>query len=236
VTEPEPALPGFPGVDLSKPFQVPVELPTPAPKTSTTAAKGRTAAPDDVLSGFIDRLGSTENPFTLNIGAERARKIMAGEKNFALDAPIAFDVDEPLAVGAQGIKPARAVDRALDPHNRQLLDPQTNRATKHVRESAADIARHKEKREVVSLRDNPNAVFTHRFDEVTELLAVFREAVARVRNQGSLTPTGLKNAINKQVREIIRDGRTPEGRVVRDTLRQLGFEYVEHRGFVAVSR
>jgi hypothetical protein len=233
----------FPKVDLSKPFQSPVELPAAVPKASastqanaSTAAKGRTAAPDDVLAGFIERLGASEHPFTLNIGEKRAQKIQTGEKDFTLDAPIAFDVDEPLAVGAEGLKPQRAVDRARDPHNRQLLDPQTNRTTKHLRENPGDVARHRQKLDEVSLLDDPNAVFTRRFDEVTELHAVFRQAEARVRNPGSLRPTGLKNAINKNIREIIRDGSTPEGRIVRETLQRLGFEYVENRGFVAVSR
>ena len=73
--------------------------------------------------------------------------------------------EKPLAVGAGGIKPQRAVDRATDPHNRQLLDPQTNRTTKHVRESEADIARHKEK-----------------FDAAREMLILERRRAERARD------------------------------------------------------
>lgn len=201
-----------------------------------TPATGRIVAPAAVIDAFIDRLNQPGNPFDLNIGEKRAQQIQSGEKDFVLDKPITFDVDEPLAVGDPNIKRQRAVHRATDPHNRQLLDPATNRTSKHLRENPADVARHKQQLPAVSLRDNPSALFTRRFDEVTELNQVFRDAVARVRDPGKLTPTAYKNAINKNFRDMIKNGSTPAAATVRDTLRAAGFEYVEQRGFVAIGR
>ena len=194
----------------------------------------RPIAPDDVIDDFVKRLDESENPFELNIGKKRAQQIASGEKNFPLDTPSTFDVDEPLAVGAENIKPSRAVTRALDPHNRQLLDSPTNRLTKHLREGTADVARHRTRLTPVSVKADPNAIITRRFDEVVELNQIFDEAVRRVGNKGSLTPTALKAAINHNLRDIIKNGSTPAGAAVRDALRDLGFAYVERRGFVMV--
>lgn len=209
---------------------------TPRDQSAKTPTTGRIAAPAAVIDAFIDRLNQPGNPFDLNIGEKRAQQIQSGDRNFTLDTPTGFDVDEPLAVGDRNIKPQRAVKRAEDPHNRQLLDSATNRTSKHLRENPADVARHQQKLPPVSLRDNPSALFTRRFDEVTELNQVFRDAVARVRDPGKLTPTAYKNAINKNFRDMIKNGSTPAAAAVRDTLRAAGFEYVEGRGFVTVRR
>jgi hypothetical protein len=190
--------------------------------------------PADVADEFMGALEGSENPFSLDMGSRRAAAIDAGERDFILDRAITFDVDEPLAVGQTGIKRQRAVDRALDPHNRQLLDPNTNRITKHTRVSPEDIARGRVHLDAVSLDQDPAALFTRRFDEVTELQQVFEEATARVRNPQRLRPTALKNEINANIRDIIQNGRTPAGIEVRDTLRALGYEFVPGRGLTAV--
>ena len=115
-----------------------------------------------------------DNPFTLDISAWRAQQIQSGERDFALDRPAGFDVDEPLPVGAPDVSRARAVDRAMDPHNRQLLDPATNQRTKYLGTSSETIARHRTHLAPVSAADEPAALFTRRFDEVTELPAGLR--------------------------------------------------------------
>lgn len=206
--------------------------------TSPTSAKrrGRPKAPDDVIDDFIKRLDEPGNPFELDVSKKRAAAIARGDKDFALDTPTSFDVDEPLPVGAKNIKPGRAVARALDPHDRQLLDSPTNRVTKHLGERDADVARHRTRLKAVSVKDDPSSIMSRRFDEVTELNQVFDEAVQSVRNKSSLKPTELKDAINKQVRAIIKNGSSPAGAAVRDALHSLGFEYVPRRGFVAVKR
>jgi DNA-directed RNA polymerase subunit K/omega len=202
----------------------------------TTAARpgGRRPGPfpDEVVDEFLNRLDEPGNPFALDISARRARQLATGERNFALDQPVAFDIDEPHAVGATGVSRARAHGRATDPHNRQLLDPATNRYSKHV--AAGDVARGRQRLAPVSVADDPGAIFTRRFDEVTELRQVFDDAAARVAPRRDLGPTAVKAAINENIRDIIRNGRTPAGVAVRDALRSQGFELVPGRGIVAV--
>ena len=107
----------------------------------------------------------------------------------------------------------------------------TNRRTKHLRISDAESAA---PLKPVSVKQNPDAIMTRRFDEVTELHQVFDEAVGKIKNPRSLTPTELKEAINGHIRDIIQEGRSPAGRAVRDALKSLGFEYVPGHGIVAV--
>jgi hypothetical protein len=142
------------------------------------------------------------------------------------------DIDEPLAVGAKGIKPQRAVDRAMDPHNRQFLDPATNRRTKHLGTDPRDVARGSKKLEPVSLTKDPDALFTRRFDETEEMAEIFDQAVNRVKNKGQLRPTELKNRINEEIRDIIKDGDTAAARTVRDVLHKNGFVFREKVGWI----
>jgi hypothetical protein len=199
---------------------------------ATTPAPHR--LPDDFVDEAIGALDTVDNPFDLHIGDARRQAIQAGERDFALDRPVGFDVDEPLPVGARDIRVQRAYDRALDPHNRQLLDSATNRSSKYLGLSEDAVARHRTHLPPVSVVSEPSAVFTRRFDEVTELQQVFDDAVARVGNARSLSPTELKNRINGNARRIIGEGLSPAGVRVRDALRSLGFEYVPNRGLVAV--
>jgi hypothetical protein len=195
---------------------------------------------------------------SLDIGKRRLEQIVSGERDFTLESQLGFDVDEPLPVGDPTIKPQRAVARALDPQNRQLLDPMTNRQTKGLGIDPRDIARARNPLPPVSLRDQPNALFTRRFGEVTELKQVFGQAVARVGNPRSRRPTGLKNEINRNMRDIInrnlrlvqenrravQEGRQPSiptgadaaGYIVAETLTNAGFEFVPGRGAVAVEQ
>jgi hypothetical protein len=183
---------------------------------------------DDALKRLDD-----PNAFSPHLGEKRAAQIKSGEKNFVLDQPVTRgDIDEPLAVGAKGIKPQRAVDRAMDPHNRQFLDPATNRRTKHLGTDPRDVARGRKKLEPVSLTKDPDALFTRRFDETEEMAEIFDQAVNRVKNKGQLKPTELKNRINAEIRDIIKDGDTPASRTVRDVLHKNGFVYREKVGWV----
>jgi hypothetical protein len=183
---------------------------------------------DDALKRLDD-----PNAFSPHFSEKRAAQIKSGEKNFVLDQPVTRgDIDEPLAVGAKGIKPQRADDRAMDPHNRQFLDPATNRRTKHLGTDPRDVARGRKNLEPVSLTKDPNALFTRRFDETEEMAEIFHQAVNRVKNKGQLKPTELKNRINEEIRDIIKDGDTPASRTVRDVLHKNGFVYREKVGWV----
>ncbi|MBB2890222.1 hypothetical protein [Flexivirga oryzae] len=190
------------------------------------------ALPADVLDAAIDALDA-DNPFTLAIGERRAAQIRSGAKDFALDRPAGFDVDEPLAVGGD-ISRSRAVQRAMDPHNRQLLDPATNQLTKYLGVSPETVMRSRMTLAPVSVVDNPNVLFTRRFDEITEMAEIFEDAMSRVENIRSLSPGAIKTRINANIRKIIGEGLSPAGVRVRDALRSVGYEYVPGRGIVAV--
>jgi hypothetical protein len=179
------------------------------------------------------RLDAKGEPFELGVGKDRAEAIQAGDKDFVLDKRITFDIDEPLPVGDDSIKAQRAVARALDPYNRQLLDPATNRATKGLRVDPRDIQRGRNPLPEVSLKQDPNALFTRRFGEVTELKAVFDQAVASIKEPGKMKPTALKNEINSRMRDIIKTAKSGPGKTVRDVLRANGFRYGRNVGFHA---
>jgi hypothetical protein len=171
--------------------------------------------------------------FEVHLGKKRAAAIAAGEKDFYLSHKVTLgDIDEPLAVGAGDITPQRAVDRALDKHNRQFLDPATNRQTKHLGTDPRDIERGRKTLEAVSLKDDPTALYTRRFDEIEEMSRIFDEAANGIRDKGKFSPTELKNEVNRRIRDIIKDGKSKDAQVVRDTLRDLGLEYREKVGWV----
>ena len=169
----------------------------------------------------------------MGIGKRRAAQIRSGARDFALDHPLRFDIDEPLPVGDAASR-SRAVQRAMDPHNRQLLDPATNQLTKYLGISPETVLRSRMSLAPVSVVDNPNALFTGRFDEITEMAEIFDDATRRVHNIRSLAPGAIKARINANIRQIIGEGLSPAGVRVRDALRSLGYEYVPGSGIVAV--
>jgi len=196
------------------------------------------STPGSMPSSIDTVLRSNGQPdaWSMDASEKRAAQIKSGEKDFVLDQPVTRgDIDEPLAVGAPGIKPQRAVDRAMDPHNRQFLDPATNRRTKHVSTSSRDVARGRDKLGPVSLKDEPNALFNRRFDETHEMSKIFDEAVNRVHNKGELSPTQLKNRINREISNIIKEGNSAEAKTVREVLTSKGFVFKERVGWVATT-
>jgi hypothetical protein len=213
---------------------------TPGPlvaPAATGSAGGRgLRVPPEYFDEALDALDALteENPLALDVGARRMQDIQSGARNFVLDRPIGFDIDEPLPVGAADISRARGVQRALDPHNRHLLDPLTNQRTKYLGTSLDTVARNRISLAPVSVADDPATVLCRRFDKVSELNQIFNDAVARVENKQLLTATQLKNRINVNMRRIIYDGLSPEGIRVRDALRSMGFELVPGRGMVMV--
>ncbi len=84
----------------------------------------------------------------------------------------------------------------------------------------------------MSLADNPSALVTRRFGEISEMRSIFADAVASVRNADKLRPTQLKARINSAVWRIIKSGKSEEAVRVRTALSELGFENVEGSGFV----
>jgi hypothetical protein len=211
-----------------------------AASQSNTAARRMAELQRDLqrlreLSAHIGTAAELEldgHTFEFDASERRKQNIRSGKTEFHLEHPIAFDIDEPLPVGGADSR-SEGLKRALDPHNRQLLDPRTNRQTKHLREEDTKVTSEPKGTSIV---DNPESVFTHRFDEVHEMKQIFGEAVAKIKNPESMPPTALKNQINENIRDIIQNGRTSAGKAVRDALKSQGFEYVEGRGLVAVKR
>jgi hypothetical protein len=189
--------------------------------------------PSGVFAEGVNTLDYWAQPFELGYGSTIMTRLAKGG-SVALDAPITFDIDEPLPVGDKNIKPQRAVQRALDPHNRQLLDSFTNQRTKGLGIDFRDLQRSKTTLEAVSVKDDPSAIYVRRFDEVIELNQVFNEAVARIPNVNALKPTQIKAAINRNMLDIISNGETPAGIAVRDAFGATGFGPVPGRRLAAL--
>ncbi|MFK4067209.1 SpvB/TcaC N-terminal domain-containing protein [Streptomyces sp. NPDC029674] len=187
----------------------PLRLTDPTGKQSATVG--------DVASDAIGLLDSSENPFQVQ-GKAGLREI-----------PVSLDIDEALPVGQRGISVGEARARALDVSNRQLLDPATNRYTKYLGTEARAGSL---SRVVRSVAEDASLLFTHRFNEITEMRTVFADAVARVRDPMGMSPTALKAAVNGHVWDIIKTGTGPAATRVREALGKLGFENVPKTGFV----
>lgn len=180
--------------------------------------------------GYLDANAALE--FGLHVGEQRKAQIQAGEKNFVLDRALTFDIDEVLPVGAKGIKRQRAVARALDPYNRQLLDPNTNQRTKGLGIDPRELKALRGIRDGVSVVDDPSVLLTRRFSEVHELNGLFERAVASVKQPQKLKPTELKARINKEMRRLITVDASTDAIAVRLALEHLGFEHQANKGFV----
>jgi RHS repeat-associated protein len=143
--------------------------------------------------------------------------------------PITMDIDEPKAVGDRGISPTEARNRATDVNNRQFLDPGTNRRTKYL---GTDSRAATGTGSAVSVAKDPNALLNRNFGQITEMRDIFNEALSRVKNPGKLSPTKLKEAINKHMWDIIKNGTGDSAQKVREALQKLGFENVKGQGYV----
>lgn len=145
------------------------------------------------------------------------------------DVPITMDIDEPKPVGEKGISPAESRARALDPSNRQFLDPKTNRRTKYLGiDSHAPAGAGKGP---VSVTTDPDALLTRNFDQITEMREIFDQA-ARGYQKSGLKGTKLKAAINHRIWEIIKTGKGDAAVKVREALAKLGFTNVKGKGYV----
>lgn len=195
------------------------------------AAKPLPVKPVGTAKSGSDQNVGSEPLFELNIGEKRAEQIRSGERNFSIDRALTFDIDEVLPVGAANIKPQRAVARALDPYNRQLLDPDTNQATKGLGIDVRELRENRGEQQPVSVVGNPSALITKRFSEIHELKRIFDRAVASVKEPQKLRPTKLKDRINRETRRIITKDMGTDAVAVRKALASLGFEHQPRRGF-----
>jgi hypothetical protein len=202
-------------------------------RTGFTLPETRTPVPGAVFEEGVGILDYFAQPFELGYGQTITRRLAAGG-TVPIDYPITFDIDEPLPVGDRNASRARQVGRALDPQNRQLLDWLTNRRTKGLGIDFRDIERGRNPLPEISLADDPSSLLTRRFGEITEMRLIFDQARTAIPDISALTPTQLKDQINRNIRDIIQNGRSPEGIAARNALRSSGFEVVPGRGFAAV--
>lgn len=175
---------------------------------------------NDVVAGANKKLDQPGNPFQ--------QQGNSGLKTI----PLTMDIDEPLPVGQKGISPTEARIRAMDVNNRQFLDPRTNRLTKYLGVNTNSLSSPKPP---VSLEENPNALLTRKFSEVTELRDVFNEALGKIKDPNRLSPTTLKNRINRNIWEIIKSGKSEAAVKVRAALEKLGFKNIKGKGYVLSS-
>ena len=146
----------------------------------------------------------------------RAQQISRANATSRWTAPAGFDVDEPLPVGAPDVSRARAVDGAMDPHNRQL-DLATNQRTKYS--EPAPMPTHTPRpgcRQPTTGRTYHPPLAARTSRSSTEAAGTARQ------NTRSLRPTAIKNRINANTAEIISEGQTPGGYPGTRALRSLG--------------
>lgn len=220
-TAPEPAVSAAPPEHATSPAPMPEH----AASSTTEAMEQRNAAK-------LHEMGHDEVPrIESGIGKERLEAIRRGDKDFVLDKALTFDVDEVLPVGQEDIKPQRAFRRAVSAENRQLLDPATNRQTKHLGIDMREVPSRRTPRPRVSVKADPNALITHRFSEVEELDALFQRAVDSVQQERGMRPTKLKAAINKEVRRLIAEDPGSDAVAIRKALGDIGFERKPKLGY-----
>lgn len=139
-----------------------------------------------------------------------------------------LNIAEPMTVGEEGVSEAVARARALDVDNRELLGATTNQRTQGRGVPFQGVP---PPRAPISVTEDPSALLTRRFSEITEMRTIFDEAVSSIQNPNKLFPTELKKRINAKVWKIIRSGQSAEAARVREALDSIGAKYVNRRGF-----
>ncbi|MGA8575383.1 MAG: DUF4157 domain-containing protein [Candidatus Cybelea sp.] len=203
--------------------------PKPAPYEEPAVKKG-----PEVLGEALAETGhvsSEGREFELDIGKKTQKKLRASE-DFVGDRPLTFDIDEVLPVGEKGITKGEARARALDAYNRQLLDPATNRRSKHLGIDPREARNVRGELPPISVSSDPHALVKRRFSEVHELQKIFDKAVKSIKNKAQLSPAELKKAINAETRRIISEDKGPDAVAVRKALTDIGFEWQPGLGFV----
>ncbi len=139
-----------------------------------------------------------------------------------------LNIAEPMTVGEKDVPKADARARALDVNNRELLDFATNQKTQGRGVPMQPVP---PPRPPISVAQDPSALVTRRFSEITEMRAIFDEAVASIKDPASLKPTELKKRINGKVWEIIKTGASSDAAKVRAALQTIGAENVPGKGY-----
>jgi hypothetical protein len=201
--------------------------------TSTQSAQGAIASGDQVPAGTAKvspgvgaSSGGNLPPVSIS-DDPLANASIHGKKGMQF-LEMQLNIAEPMTVGEQGVSEADARARALDVNNRELLDFATNQKTQG---RGVPMQPPPAPRPPVSVAQDPSAMVTRRFSEITEMQAIFDEAVSSIKDPNSLKPTELKNRINGKIWEIIKTGNSAEAISVRAALQKIGAENVPGKGY-----
>jgi len=154
--------------------------------------------------------------------------IVSGNTQYWQGKESRLNIAEPMTVGEKNISDTVARARALDVNNREILGMVTNQK---VQGRGVPMKPLPAARTPISVTTNPSALITRRFSEITEMQTIFNEAVARVKDASSLTPTNLKNRINSNVWDIIRNGTSDEAARVRAAFASIGGQDIPGQGY-----
>ncbi|MFI9381428.1 SpvB/TcaC N-terminal domain-containing protein [Kutzneria sp. NPDC052558] len=177
----------------------------------------------------VDKNGMEDNDSKGgNLGGDGDQFSAHGAKGMR-EVAFTLDIDEPDPVGQPGISTTVARARALDVTNRQFLDAMTNRRTKYLGQSQQPRV---SARAPVSVATDPHVLITRYFDEVSEMREIFDQAVGKIRDPNSMTPTKLKEAVNSHIWEIIKTDQGGAASRVRTALGIMGFDNVPGQGYV----
>jgi hypothetical protein len=183
---------------------------------SPTPTSRKEPIPNEIIDEIIREIDRVDQPF--NLQGKGLRK-----------QALSMDIDEIKPVGEYDIPLNEARARALDPNNRQFLDPMTNRVTKHL---GVDTKNEPPVRLPISVDKEPNILLYRRFSEIIEMNKIFHEALAKVSDPDNLPPTKLKERINSNIWDIIKNSTSEHATKVRNALVNLGFENVSGKGFL----
>jgi hypothetical protein len=136
------------------------------------------------------------------------------------ERPMELNIDEKRAVNENGISDEERMNRALDLlNNRDFKDSTTNQATKNnfVDQS---LDRTQEQKEPVSVKDDPSALFTREWKDVKEMREICEHVLNNAKLEGK-NADQVKEALNRGLREEMKNPKTEAGKAVNEALRDL---------------
>ena len=146
-----------------------------------------------------------------------------------------LNIDELLAVGepsspGRTISVAERRERALDLNNREFKDAVTNQKTKGLVRDPRDVSRLDGACKQTLLRDDPNALWTRRFGEISEINTIGERIKEGMKGKDTRAPGELKAELNNKLWDEFKNPKTAEGRAVADALERSGYGFVEVDG------
>lgn len=180
----------------------------------------------EVERAFGDDLTSKTPGKTSHTTAPRADPL---SQDYSLNIDEIQAVGEPSSPG-RTISVADRRQRALDLNNREFKDAVTNQKTKGPAPDPRDVRRLAAPRKPISLRDDPNALWTRRFGEISEINTIGERIKESMKGKDTRAPGELKAELNSKLWDEFKNPKTAEGRAVADALERSGYGFVEVDG------